>query len=138
MSRPRKPNHVKVIQGTDQPCRMMPDEDVGAPALERLPDPPDWLPNAHAVREFRRLGAIAVRLGRLTEANLSLFAHLCALHGRIAQLWHGGAQPRGTLIRQYRAFGADLGLSSVIGAIATRIGSEPAKRFDRFRRKDDE
>jgi hypothetical protein len=136
--RPRKPKHLKLISGTDQPCRRKPDEDVGAPVLEDVPQPPDWLPNAHATREFKRLAPIAMRLGRLTEANVSAFALLCSVHGKIVQLLNAGEMPTGFLFSQYRAFASDFGLQSVISAIPRKIGSEPEKkgRFDRFKQPD--
>lgn len=138
MSRRRTPNHLKLITGTDQPCRMDPDEDVGAHALEELPDAPDWLPNAHATKEWNRLGKIALRLGRLTEANQMTFAHLCALHGKLVQLWSAGQEPTGFLLSQYRTLTNDFGLTSATSASARKIGSDPEKkgRFDRFKKPD--
>jgi len=140
MSRPRLPSNILEMRGSfvKNPQRRRADADhLGAPALEELPAAPEWL-NAHAQREFNRLGAIALRLGRLTEANLMLFAHMCALHGRIAQLWRGGAQPRGSLLSQHRALVSDLGLPSATSRIVRGAGGGTANRFDRFRRKDDE
>lgn len=117
---------------------MDPDEDVGFHALEHLPDPPDWLPNAHAVREFKRLGAIALRLGRLTEANFMVFAHMCSLHGKLVQLWSAGQEPTGYLFSQYITLTNAFGLIGATSASARKVASEPAKksRFDRFKKPD--
>lgn len=133
MPYPRKPHHLKVISGSRQPDAV--DADIGAHALEGMPDPPDWLPNAHAVKEFKRLGAIALRLGRLTDANLSAFAMLCSVHGKIVQLLAAGETPTGFLLSQYRALINDFGFISVTSAKPRKVGSEPEKknRFDRLK-----
>src|SRR3954463_4868623 len=49
--RKRKPDHLKVVAGTDQPCRMNPN----APAPSKaLPEPPEWL-SERAAEWFRKI-----------------------------------------------------------------------------------
>ncbi|MFH7391160.1 hypothetical protein, partial [Pseudomonas syringae group genomosp. 7] len=57
MSRPRKPTALKVVAGTDRPDR----EAAAAAELPLVPDvppAPDWMPNAHARKEWERLAPI--------------------------------------------------------------------------------
>lgn len=79
------------------------DTDLSLSALDKVPNPPDWLPNAHAVKEWKRLAKELVANKRLTEANLSGLGHLCSLHGKIVQLWAAGECPTGFLMSQYRS-----------------------------------
>ena len=60
MANPRKPSSLKVIAGTDQPCRALPKDAPVLPTISDVPKPPDWLPNAHAVKEWQRLAPILV------------------------------------------------------------------------------
>lgn len=136
MPYPRKPRHLRVITGSRQPDR--PDDDIGAHAFEELPDPPTWLANSHAMVEYKRLGAILLRLGRLTEANISVFGVYCTVHGKIVQLTAAGETPTGFLLSQYRALANDFGLITGTSASARKIAAEPEKksRFDRFKPTD--
>ena len=112
MPQPRKPNHLKVIAGTDQPCRMAVDP-VDLPLATQIPDPPNWLPNVHAVNEFKRLAPILFNTGLLTEAGEMALGHMCALHGKLVQLWSAGEAPTGHMMAQYRALVNDFGLTPV-------------------------
>ena len=67
MANPRKPTSLKVVAGTDRPCRRPESAPVEIPALDHIPDPPDWLPNAHAVNEWQRLAPILTANKLLTE-----------------------------------------------------------------------
>jgi hypothetical protein len=109
MPRRPKPEHLKVISGSRQPST----QGVSLPLVDGAPDPPNWLPNAHAVNEWRRLAPILAANRVLTEPALSPLAVLCALHGRIVQLWAAGASPNGYLLAQYRHLQNDFGLSPV-------------------------
>src|SRR5690625_4608816 len=99
MSNPRTPKQLKVISGTDQPCREAPAA-VELPLTDGLPPAPDWLPNAHALKEWNRLAPILHNVGLLTEAGLSALAVLCSLHGKIVQLYSAGAAPPAALLGQ--------------------------------------
>ena len=125
MPAPRKPGHLKVVAGTDQPCRRAP-EPVDLPLLDQMPSPPDWLPNAHAVREFERLAEILFNNRLLTEGGLMALGHLCALHGKLVQLWAAGESPTGHLLAQYRALVNDFGLTPVAQGKVRPGGKEEA------------
>jgi hypothetical protein len=129
MSNPRKPGHLKVIAGTDQPCRRETIE-IDYPPLEQCPDPPDWLPNSHALKEWNRLGRILTANKLLNDANLAAFGQLCALHGKLTQLWAAGETPTGHLLAQYRNLINDFGLTPVArGRVKAAPEGKGANKF---------
>ena len=105
----RKPTRLKVISGTTQPCRAIA-ATVALPTIDAVPDAPDWLPNAHAIKEWNRLAPILVANKLLAEAGLAALAHLCALHGSIVQLYAAGLSPAASLVSQYRNLLNDFGI----------------------------
>lgn len=112
MANPRKPPQLKVIAGTERK-----DRDTGPsvvlPLVAAIPEAPDWLPNAHAVREWERLARILTANKLLTEAGCSTLGHLCALHGKLVQIWAAGEVPTGQMQAQYRNLINDFGLTPV-------------------------
>ena len=113
MANPRKPTSLKVVAGTDRPCRRPESAPVEMPALDHIPDPPDWLPNAHAVKEWQRLAPILTANKLLTEAGLSALGQLCALHGKVVQLYAAGEAPVASMVAQLRGLMNDFGLTPV-------------------------
>ena len=126
MANPRKPRALKVVAGTDQPCR-----DIASPAeipaLDAIPKPPDWLPNAHAVKEWKRLAPILVANRLLTEGGLSALGQLCALHGKVVQLYAAGEAPVASMVAQLRNLINDFGLTPVAQGKVKPVGDAPAK-----------
>lgn len=112
MGNPRKPAHLKAVAGTGQPCREAPPS-VEMPLVNSVPNAPDWLPNAHAVKEWDRLAPILHANKLLTEACLSALGVLCALHGELVDLWSRRVSPTGHMLAQYRALVNDFGLTPV-------------------------
>lgn len=110
MPRPRKPRHLKLLAGTLQPCRDVPEPPAVGGVLERVPAPPDWLPNAHAVREWDRLAGILVANRLLHEGALSALGMLCGLHGMIVAAFSANAMPQAALVGQLRALYGAFGL----------------------------
>ena len=104
----RKPSGLKVVSGTTRKDRE-PEQAVELPTIDAVPDAPDWLPNAHAIKEWKRLAPILVANKLLTEAGLAALAHLCALHGKIVQLYAAGEAPAAALVSQYRNLLNDFG-----------------------------
>ncbi len=107
----KAPRHLKLLKGTYQKCR---DTVAGAPSLpvfDTLPPPPSWLRrNAHAVREWRRLGPFLVTNKLLGEGTISAFAMMCALYGRNVEMFARGLTPTAAHIAAYRALCGSLGL----------------------------
>lgn len=107
----KKPRSLKVVSGTTRADRDVPI--VNLPIVDVLPSAPDWLPNAHAVNEWNRLGPILVANGLLTVGGLSAFGLLCGMHGKLVQLWAAGEAPTAAVVSQYRNLINDFGLTPV-------------------------
>ena len=112
MANPRKPSALKVVAGTDRPDRKGADP-IDLPLVSEIPEAPEWLPNKHAEAEWNRLAGILHANGLLTEAGLGPLAMLCALHGKLVQLWSAGETPTGHMMAQYRALVGEFGLTPV-------------------------
>lgn len=122
-----KPPALKAISGSREPSPVY----VELPRVEAVPEAPAWLPNAHAVNEWNRLAAILVANGLLTEAGLGVLGVLCALHGKLQQLYAAGESPTGHMIAQYRALANDFGLTPVAQGRVRQAdaGAKPGNRF---------
>jgi phage terminase small subunit len=125
MANPRKPTTLKAIAGTARPDRE-PEGGVELPLVDAPPDPPDWLPNSHAVKEWNRLVPILMANKLLTEAALGPLAHLCALHGKIVQLYAAGEAPTASMSGTLRNLQNDFGLTPVAQGKVKATGDVPA------------
>lgn len=112
MANPRKPAQIKAINGTERKDREASAE-IDLPLVDQAPDAPDWLPNAHAVKEWNRLVPILMANKLLTSAALSPLAHMCALHGKIVQLYAAGEAPTASMSGTLRNLQNDFGLTPV-------------------------
>jgi phage terminase small subunit len=130
VANPRKPLALKIIGGTDQPCRRSPDPGVDLPLVDAIPDAPDWLPNMHAAKEWNRLAPMLYASRLLTEAALVSLGHLCALHGKIVQLYTAGEAPPASMIAQHRALSNDFGLTPA--SRGKVVPAQSAKESNRF------
>ena len=131
MANPRKPTSLKVVAGTDRPCRRPESAPVEMPALDHIPDPPDWLPNAHAVKEWERLAPILTANKLLTEAGLSALGQLCELHGKVVQLYAAGEAPVASMVAQLRGLMNDFGLTPVAQG-KVKAGGDETKAGNKF------
>jgi phage terminase small subunit len=122
----KKPHNLKVVAGTARPDRDGPPL-VELPLIDEVPPAPDWLPNAHAIKEWNRLAPILVANKLLTSAAISPLGHMCALHGKLNQLWAAGESPNASMLAQYRALANDFGLTPVAQGKVRPHGDEPAK-----------
>jgi phage terminase small subunit len=111
MARTPKPRALKVLAGTIQPCRDRV-SGIEVEPLDRAPEAPDWLPNAHAVKEWDRLAPILTKQRILAEGDLSTLGMLCALHGKIVQLYAAGETPTASMAATLRGMQSDFGLSA--------------------------
>jgi len=129
MARPRKAHNLKVVAGTARPDRIEP-TGVDLPLVDGVPPAPDWLPNAHAIKEWDRLAPILIANKLLTEASLSTLGMLCALHGKIVQLYAAGESPNGHMMAQLRGLSNDFGLTPVAqGKVKPSGEKEKGNRF---------
>ncbi len=122
----KKPTVLKIISGTDRHDRTDAEPAVQLPLVDGVPPAPDWLPNAHAVKEWDRLAPILVANKLLSMAGLSALGVLCALHGKIVQLYAAGEAPTGHLVAQYRALINDFGLTPVAQGKVKPLGEKTA------------
>lgn len=119
----KKPRSLKVIAGTERPSRAPESPPVDLPTVDSTPPAPDWLPNAHAVKEWERLAPLLVANKLLTEAGMSALGVLCALHGKIVQLFAAGESPTGHMVAQYRALVNDFGMTPVAQGKVKPVGN---------------
>lgn len=127
MGNPKKPETLKVIAGTDRKDR------VNIPVVEFdplivAPQPPDWLPNAHAIKEWNRLAPILTVNKLLTDADLGTLGQLCALHGKIVQLYAAGESPGASMVGTLRTLQNDFGLSPVARGKVTPAGNSGERK----------
>ncbi|NYT25384.1 hypothetical protein H0A73_17425 [Alcaligenaceae bacterium] len=125
MANPRKPTALKVVAGTDRPDRKGADP-IDLPLVSDIPPAPEWLPNRHAEAEWNRLAEILHNNRLLTEAGLGPLGMLCALHGKLVQLWMAGETPTGHMLAQYRALVGEFGLTPVAQGKVKPAEREPA------------
>ncbi|WHZ20696.1 MAG: hypothetical protein OJF55_002845 [Rhodanobacteraceae bacterium] len=128
MPRPRKPRNLRLIQGTTRA-----DDDAGdtttLPLAQGVPEPPDWLPNIHAVKEWRRLAPILHANKLLTDASLSTLAMLCAVHGMLVAAFAEGFLPQASTLAQFRMLSNDL---CIPPSCASKVPPQTPKRVNRF------
>ena len=129
MANPRKPTSLKVVAGTDRRDRAAPPA-VELPLVSSVPPAPDWLPNSHATKEWERLAPILYANKLLTEAGTTTLGVMCALFGKICQLYAAGESPTGHMVAQYRALANDFGLTPV--AQGKVKAGDPEKAANRF------
>lgn len=123
MPQPTKPPALKSIAGSREPSRPV----VELPVVDAAPDAPDWLPNGHAIKEWNRLAPILTANRLLTEGGISALGMLCALHGKIVQLFAAGESPTGHMVAQYRNFVNDFGLTPVAQGKVRQVGDQSPK-----------
>jgi phage terminase small subunit len=104
----RKPQALKVLQGTDRPCRNYPEPEFPAPAST---DPPDWLAGPEAVAEWGRIVGILDPARVLTAGDLTLLGHLCNMHDSAVRRWRSGLAPLAADLTQLRLVYAEFGLT---------------------------
>ena len=122
MAYPKKPHNLKVLDGSRQPDSA---PVIDLPVVQAVPEPPDWLPNAHAVKEWERLAPILHNVRLLTEGSLAPLGQMCALHGKIVQLYAAGESPNASMVAQYRALANDFGLTPVAQGKVRPSGEAP-------------
>jgi phage terminase small subunit len=117
----KKPAGMKLVAGTARKDRT-PESSVDLPVLSDVPPAPDWLPNAHAIKEWNRLAAILTANKLLTEGGLSSLGMLCALHGKIVQLYAAGEAPTASMAGTLRNMENDFGLTPVAQGKVKPVG----------------
>lgn len=112
MTQKNDPN-VAYLRGTNRTDRLSGDTSISMneSALTEIPPAPLWMPNSHATNEWYRLTPILIEQKLLTPGSLSALAQLCALHGKIVQLYAAGESPGASMLGTLRNLHNDFGLS---------------------------
>ena len=126
--------NVSFLRGTNRPDRQVGDTTylVDTALLTETPFPPTWLPNQWAVKEWMRLAPILIEMKLLTEASLSPLAQLCALHGKITQLYQAGEAPGASMLGCLRNMQNDFGLSPVAQGKVKTEAPKPEEKANSF------
>lgn len=119
----KKPASLKVVAGTDRKDRATVIA-VDLPLITEVPAAPDWLPNAHAVKEWDRLAKILTANKLLTEGGLSALGMLCAMHGTIVQMYAAGMAPTASMAGTLQSMINDFGLTPVAQGKVKPSGAE--------------
>ena len=106
-----RPLSMKIIAGTDQKCRDHQITQIQETPLDEAPVAPDWMPNAHAVKLWNSLVPILLANRLLTEGSLYPLAQMCAMHGKIVQLYAAGETPPASQIATLRTLFGDFGMT---------------------------
>jgi len=128
MARPNKPTVLKVLSGTNQPCRDV--DGLEFEPLAKFPKAPTVLPNSHATKEWNRLGPILFKNGLLTDASLGPFIVLCTTYGLIIQQSSAGVGVQAALLTQYLSFVREFGLTPAAAGKVKAPG--PGKKANPF------
>lgn len=99
--RPRKADYLKLLEGTYRPDRAAKTTITGS-GLEELPDPPSRF-DQYEKREYRRLGAAALKLGILYEVHLPELEYIAELMADAAKLLMNGKRAKTKLLTVERS-----------------------------------
>lgn len=117
----KKPASLKMVAGTERKDREVSHKAADLPVLSSVPPAPDWLPNSHSIKEWDRLAGILTANKLLTEGGLSALGMLCALHGKIVQLYAAGEAPTASMAGTLRNMINDFGLTPVAQGKVTPV-----------------
>jgi phage terminase small subunit len=128
-----KPIEMKRIAGTIQPCRDAAKIEAmnSMSLLESLPDAPEWLPNAHAAKEWYNTGNIMIGYKMLTVGDLPALGQMCALHGKIVQLYSAGECPGASMIGALSAFYTSFGMTPM-SRVKVKVGLMDKPEVNKF------
>jgi len=134
-----RPTNIKALSGTLRPDRDAAKAEAleNIPILDTLPPAPDWLPNAHALKEWDSIGRTLLNFKLLTVADLPALGQMCALHGKIVQLYAAGESPNASMISSLMAFYVGFGMTPMsrskikVAALEKPSGNKFAKNGTR-------
>jgi len=73
------PNQLKVLKGTDQPCRMR--DDVSVEKVSKMPPPPKWLGDT-ARKLYKTKSQFLIGAGIISVGDIEMFVTFCHEFGR--------------------------------------------------------
>ena len=130
MPRVKTPTALKILRGTDQPCRRNDEE----PKHEAAADlkPPGWL-HGEGRKEWTRLAEQLTDAGVLKDPDLFMFAMYCKLVGHLIEDYGKGKKRRivpPDYLSQLRYMSALFGLDP---SSRSKIVATPKKKKNKFR-----
>jgi phage terminase small subunit len=112
MPNPRKPDLLKIMQGTYKKERAQ--NIIPLPVMREIPPMPGWMYGHDiAIAEWNKLTKILCEVGILTEAGANALAVLCMLLEHIVRYFESGECPPAVLVAQYRNMINDFGITPV-------------------------
>jgi phage terminase small subunit len=124
---------MKIIQGTDQACRMR-GESVDLPEALTT-DPPEWLTNEDALNEWRRLTPLLENAGVLKDGDLSMLAAACQMWGEFVDRTRRRVEVPASFMSQIRTYYSEFGLTPSSRAQAGGGKTEKKNPFTRNGRR---
>src|SRR6266513_5678352 len=106
----KAPAHLKLLRGTHSRPPSVGSKTPALPVINVVPSAPAWLTNVDAVREWNRLAPVLTANRLLHAGNLGLLAQLCAVHGRLVQIWSSDGRANAALVATYRMLSNSLGM----------------------------
>lgn len=117
------PPELKVIAGTDQPCRR---RELVVAALPGAPVKPKWLKGRASKLWDQKVATYAAR-GQATAGCESALAQLCRLEAELIEAYRKGQQPVVAQISAFRILCAEFHDTP-----ASQVGPKPASPAGRF------
>jgi phage terminase small subunit len=129
MSNPRIPRKLKVIAGTDRPCRRKPELEL--PPIPGLPEPPQFL-DVVGADEFTRVARVLHVAGILSTVDVAILVTYSATWSRLVRQWRNEVDPDAASLNAFRALCGELGLTPASRARLSPPSDDSSKR-NRFR-----
>ena len=131
---PKKNLGLKLISGTDRPVRRPAKPDIVIQAIDYIPEPPDWMADPHALREWERLCPILVHNKILDELNLSTFAAMCGTYGVVIGMFSGDCDFNPSISAQYLKYCSEFGLTPAArGKLRSNADPAPQNKFAKYK-----
>ena len=111
MPRRRKPNALKVLEGTDRKDRHKAEAEFPPIESGKPIPPPDWLISPEAVSKWRSATVLLANTGVLTHADLDELAHYCNMHAMAVKMWLAEMAPTAAETTQRRLLATEFGLT---------------------------
>ena len=124
MPRQRKPVALKLMEGTDQPCRRR--EEVGYPLVTEM-EPPHWLCDDEAVAEWHRLLGELIALGIMATTDRNALGYYCNMHARAIRKWKMGGDPTAAETNQLRMMLNEFGFTPTSKSKPSKASGEGPK-----------
>ena len=136
MGKRQTPDHMKLMKGTDQACRMSGNAAVEGQVVEGYPEAPDWLSSPHAIDEWHRVTPLLVGVKVLTEKDLSYLGHYCNIHGELIDAAGSRTPPTASMYNALDKFAGKMGMTPADRAkVSAASEAKPSNPFTEHRGK---